>query len=220
LSLEEELSYLPSYSQELGLDLTKPEDRVRWFLASILFAKRISAEVAKRTFRQFEKEGLDTPEKMLAAGWDRLVEVLDSGGYVRYDFSTATNLLEIMRILTDTNGDLEEIHRGATGPRDLERRLEAIKGVGPVGANIFLRELRGIWEKADPKPSDVAKKAARRLGLRKVKTYESALVRTHLEYCKKHGCAECPVESYCRRKIVQSQNRRLSGKGGTCGDDG
>jgi len=30
------------------------------------------------------------PEKILEAGWDKLVEVLDRGHYVRYDFSTTT----------------------------------------------------------------------------------------------------------------------------------
>ena len=44
------LSRLMTYSQELGLDLKTEEDRFKWFLASVLFAKRISSEVAKRTF--------------------------------------------------------------------------------------------------------------------------------------------------------------------------
>ena len=58
----------------------------------MLFAKRISVEIAKRTFRIIYEEELDTPEKILNAGWDKLVEILDIGGYVRYDFSTATNI--------------------------------------------------------------------------------------------------------------------------------
>ncbi len=43
IPLRERLLSLPTYSQELGLDLHRAEDRFRWFLASILFAKRISA---------------------------------------------------------------------------------------------------------------------------------------------------------------------------------
>jgi hypothetical protein len=38
----------------------------------------------------------------------------------------------------------------------LERRLEEFRGVGPVCISIFLRELRGIWEKAKPEPSAAA----------------------------------------------------------------
>jgi len=141
LGLDEELCQLRTYSEELGLNLSKPEDRFKWFLASILFAKRISAEIAKKTYRRFEDEGLTTPESILAAGWDLLVQVLDSGGYVRYDFSTASNLLGIMKELKEKYGDIESLHGKSAGPRDLEKRLQEFKGVGPVGVNIFLREL-------------------------------------------------------------------------------
>jgi endonuclease III len=198
LNVEEELSQLSTYSEELGLDLTMPEDRFKWFLASILFAKRISAETAKRTYRRFEEEGLTTPDRILTAGWDRLVEVLDSGGYVRYDFSTATNLLEIMKDIQERYGNLENLRRESSSPNDLERRLQEFKGVGPVGVNIFLRELRGIWEKAKPKPSRMAVKVAQRIGLEKVEPYESVLVRINLEYCKKRKCEECFVRNHCK----------------------
>jgi endonuclease III len=145
LSVKQALSKLKSYSVELGLDLAKPEDRFKWFLASVLFAKRISAETAKETYRYFEQEELTSPNAILEAGWDRLVEVLDSGGYTRYDFSTATNLLAIAKTLLEKYGSLERLHAESGSPRDLESRLQEFRGVGPVGVNIFLRELRGIW---------------------------------------------------------------------------
>lgn len=197
LRAEEKLSNLKNYSRELGLDLTKSEDRFKWFLASILFAKRISAEIAKKTFRLFEAEGLTSPEKIIEAGWDRLVKILDSGGYIRYDFSTASNLLAIMEKLKNKYGDLEQLHQESSDPRDLEKRLMEFKGVGPVCVNIFLRELRGIWNKARPKPSKMAVEAARRIGLKNIEPYESSLVRLNLEYCKKKRCSECPVKENC-----------------------
>ncbi len=164
----------------------------------MLFAKRISAEIAKRTFRRFEAEGLTTPDKILDAGWDRLVEVLDSGGYVRYDFSTASNLLEVMSRLRERYGNLEELHRQAANPIDLEKRLQEFKGVGPVSSNIFLRELRDIWEKAKPKPSLMALNTGRKLGITEVELYEPSLVRLNIEYCKKHRCKDCPVQEDCQ----------------------
>jgi len=202
LNVEEELSQLYTYSEELGLDLTRPEDRFKWFLVSILFAKRISAETAKRTYHRFEEEGLTTPEKILEAGWDRLVQVLDCGGDVRYDFSTARNLLKIIEDLKEKYGDLENLHRESRSPKDLERRLQEFKGVGPVGVNIFLRELRGIWKKAKPKPSKMAIKAAQRIGLEDVESYESALVRLSLEYCKKRKCEKCPIQNRCKERTM------------------
>lgn len=200
MSLNEILSRVKSYSEELGLDLTKPEDRFKWFLASILFAKRISSDIAKRTFYILMDEDLTSPDKILEAGWDRLVEILDSGGYVRYDFSTASNLLEIMKNLKEKYGDLEALHEAAENPKDLERRLMSFRGVGPVCINIFLRELRGIWEKAKPAPSRIAIDVARRIGISDIESYESSLVRISLEYCKKRRCLECPVRRYCSLK--------------------
>ena len=168
----------------------------------MLFAKRISAEIAKRTYRRFEEEELITPERILDAGWDRLVQVLDSGGYVRYDFSTATNLLRIMEELKEKYGDLEELHRESANPEDLERRLRSFKSVGPVGVNIFLRELRGIWDKAKPQPSRIAVHVGQRLGLEELKPYESALVRLNLEYCKKSRCEKCPTRNSCKERLT------------------
>ena len=202
MSVKDSLSKLQSYSEELGLDLAKPADRFKWFLAAILFAKRISADVAKETFLYFEQEELTSPDAILEAGWDRLVEVLDSGGYTRYDFSTATNLLGIAKSLKEKYGDLERLYAESSSPTDLECRLQEFKGVGPVGVNIFLRELRGIWEKAKPSPSPIAVATAQKIGLnpKDVECFESQLVRLNLEYCKKRRSAECPLKDNCPDK--------------------
>ena len=199
--LKEKLSGLTTYSQELGLDVRQAEDRIKWFLASILFAKRISAKVAMTTFRQFENAGVTTPEAIVAAGWDRLVEILDAGGYVRYDFSTASNLLEAMDKLLKNYGSLEELHTQARDSKDLENRLQEFKGVGPVAVNIFLRELRSVWPKANPRPSPFASELAKKLGLAEsdleLPSLESALVKVYLNFCKKRKCMECPVKAEC-----------------------
>ena len=202
MSVKLALSKLQSYSDELGLDLARPEDRFKWFLASVLFAKRISAETAKETYLYFEQEELTSPDAILHAGWDRLVDVLDSGGYTRYDFSTATKLLEIAKTLKEKYGDLEKLHAESKSPLDLEKRFQEFKGVGSVGVNIFLREIRGIWEKAKPIPSPMAVLTAQRIGLdvEDVERYESQLVRLNLEYCKKHRSLECPLGHNCTDK--------------------
>jgi endonuclease III len=199
MNVKRALSKLKSYSGELGLDLSKPEDRFKWFLAAILFAKRISSQTAKETYLYFEQEELTSPDALLEAGWDRLVEVLDSGGYTRYDFSTATNLLGIAKTLKEKYGDLESLHAISNDSVDLENRLQEFRGVGPVGVNIFLRELRGIWKKADPEPSAMAVATAQRIGLElgDVRGLESQVIRLNLEYCKKRRSSECPLENDC-----------------------
>ncbi len=206
MNIRDKIAGITSYSQELGLDLKKEEDRFKWFLASVLFAKRISSQIAQKTYREFEREGIGTPESILEAGWDKLVEVLDSGGYVRYDFSTASNLLEIAASLKEKYGSLESLHDQAKDNEELEKRLLEFKGVGPTGVNIFLRELRGIWGKAKPMVSPIAKEVASKLGLKDEKIeepdIESSLVRISLEFCKGKKCSICPVREGCREANV------------------
>lgn len=155
------------YSEALGIDLEsrKEGELLRWFLASILFGKRISEKIAIKTYNEFVRNGVTTPDKILEAGWDRLVRILDDGGYVRYDFSTATRLLDIAKTLKERYGGLTELYEAAADARDLERRLQEFKGIGPVTTNIFLRELRVAWPKSDVAVSPLVKEVARKLGI-------------------------------------------------------
>jgi endonuclease III len=213
------------YSRELGIDLSEP-DRVqifRWFLAAKLMGARISTRAALSTWREFARRGVDTPERIRQAGWDGLVAILDEGGYARYDFSTATRLLAIAGdILERYRGELNVLHDRSDGPRDLEVRLMGLgKGIGPVTANIFLREMRSVWPKADPAISPLALMAARDLGLAKGKgnpldalrkawaaekargynfsDFEAALVRLGKDYCRKPRVTNCPMRGICPR---------------------
>src|SRR5512142_551939 len=84
------------YSEMLGIDLRKGEPAYfKWFLAAFLYAKPIREESASKTYRVFEAHGITSPEAIIRAGWDRLVDLLGEGGYRRYDESTATRLLAI-----------------------------------------------------------------------------------------------------------------------------
>ncbi len=156
------------FSVELGIDLSslQPNELFKWLLASLLFGARISRKIAGRTYRSFEKHDALSIESILAKGWQDLVEILDKGGYARYDFKTAAKLLEVAENLKSRyGGDLNRLHSESSGPADLENRLMALgKGIGPVTTNIFLREMRGLWEKAQPALSRPAIIAARELG--------------------------------------------------------
>lgn len=155
------------YAGELGINLSggQPGEVYKWFLAALLFGARISEAIAARTYREFERARLLAPERILAAGWDRLVQVLDRGGYVRYDFKTATKLLNINRaLLRQYQGDLNRLHAACKDEAELEQRLKGLgKGIGDVTVNIFLRELRGIWRAAAPLPSERAIRSAKAL---------------------------------------------------------
>ncbi len=216
------------YSRELGIDLTRadPAEIFRWFLAAKLFGARISTDIAMRTFCEFERRGVVTPERILATGWDGLVSILDAGRYVRYDFSTATRLLAIMEALSRSySGDLNALHEVARDSADLERLIKGLgTGIGDVTVTIFLRELRTVWPKARPALSPPALLASGHLELvipgmeplaaleslwsrypvmgRDFCDFEAALVRLGKDYCRKERHDLCPLWDFCGKGDV------------------
>jgi endonuclease III len=222
------LARLPGrFATALGIDLKAgPEARQKWFLAAILYGARISGKLAARAYQVFAARGVYTPEAIREQGWDNLVALLDAGGYARYDFKSATKLLQVMASLKEQYQDsLERLHEIAADGPDLEQRLiNLAPGIGPATANIFLRELRGVWAKATPPLSPLAQLAGEHLGLlppglsprealdaleaewrrQPVAPYdfadlEAALVRLGRDYCRKPGGPPCPLGALCGR---------------------
>jgi len=203
------LGNFPLYAEDLRIDLKVPSGRFKWFLASILFGARISEKIASNTYKTFERYDVDSAEKIIAAGWDELVRILDEGGYVRYDFSTATKLLDIAGRLKEKYGSLENLYNQSLDTKDLERRLQEFKGIGAVTTQIFLRELRGVWQ-ISPEISDKAKSVAENLDINlqefegeKLSRVETALVKLGIKYCKRKRCGDCPVRDFCNLHIIR-----------------
>ena len=134
------------FAKELNIDLAsgRETEYFKWFLACLLFGKPIQKEVAKRAYFEFVKEGFVTPEAILKAGWDKLVEVLDRGHYVRYDFSTATKLLDVSKALKENYGTISALIQQTATIDELTSRLQTFKGIGPKTAEIFLRDMAPI----------------------------------------------------------------------------
>ena len=134
--------------------------------------------------------------QIVAAGWDFLVyPVMREGGYVRYDGRKSTQVLrDCEALIADYGGNLGRLHEAARDARDLEERLLAFYGIGPVTMNIFLRELRPFWAKANPDPLPVVRTLAKRLSIdltcyrRKSLTFtrvEAGLIRRRREFTLK-----------------------------------
>ena len=134
------------YSEVLKIKLASKDDKeiFKWFLASVLFGAPITETSVIKTYRCFKKREVVTLTKILETGWNVLVEILDEGGYTRYDFKTADKLLEVIGNLnTKYGGCLNKLHDDATDSLDLEKRLKELgKGIGDVTVGIFLRELQ------------------------------------------------------------------------------
>ncbi|KAB8259366.1 hypothetical protein BDV32DRAFT_124434 [Aspergillus pseudonomiae] len=130
---------------ELGINLSSRTETeyFKWFLACLLFGKPVQQAVAKRAFLELIQEGITSPDAILDAGWDRLVEILDEGHYVRYDFSTATKLLDVSRAIKEEYGTFGEMLR-RFGTEELGVRMQEFRGVGPKTVEIFMRDMRPL----------------------------------------------------------------------------
>lgn len=218
------------YSEILGINLAhgRDEEVFKWFLASILFGAPITETSVIKTYKCFRKHDVLTPKRILDTGWDGLVKILDEGSYTRYDFKTADKLLEVMQnFMEKYNGSLSKLHEEASDTRDMENRLKSLgKGIGEVTASIFLRELRGIWRKAAPRPTSLVITAAKKLGVirdeaaenvleqledfwaenkvagKSFINFETALLRIGKDFCRKRKCASCPVKNDCLNPTV------------------
>jgi endonuclease III len=213
------------YSEILGIDLSsgKNKEIFKWFLAAVLFGAPITEKAAIKTFKCFEKYNVLTPKRILETGWDGLVKILDEGSYTRYDFKTADKLLAVMQNLMEKYcGSLTLLYSEASDGQDLEKRIKDLgKGIGVVTVSVFLRELREVWEKANPNPTSLEVLAAKKLGivkeeaaenaLKQLKDFwsknrvagksfihlETALLRLGKDFCRKEKCIICPVRDEC-----------------------
>ena len=134
---------------ELGIDLASQNESqlFRWLLACLLLGKPVQQQIARSAYETLTNAGITSLDKLLKTDWDTLVGLLDQARYVRYDFSTATKLLQIADKLKEQYGTVTQLLRQSADGRDLEARLVAFKGVGPVTANIFIEGVAPVWFK-------------------------------------------------------------------------
>lgn len=180
------------YSEVLDINMDKGDDKeiFKWFLAAVLFGAPITESSVVKTYKCFENHGVLTPQKIVETGWQRLVEILDQGSYTRYDYKTADKLLLVMsNLIKRYHGSLNKLHHEAADSLDLEKMLKELgKGIGDVTVSIFLRELRGVWSKADPKPTPLVILAAKNLGM--IKNEDPEMVLAELKKFWKRNAVE------------------------------
>jgi len=141
-----------TYAHQAGIHLKdEPAPLFQLLVLANLLSTRISADIAVDAARELNKAGFTTAQHMKDASWQQRVDALGRGHYRRYDESTATRLGEGAELLLEKyHGDLRRLHEAASSHSDLERRLEEFPGIGPTGAQIFLREVQGVWSDVGP----------------------------------------------------------------------
>lgn len=157
-----------TYAEQAGINLAdKPAPLFRLLVLSLLLSARISADVGVAAARELFAAGFGTPRTMRDATWQQRVDALGRGHYRRYDERTSTMLGQTAgHVLERWQGDLRKLHDRAAGdPGTAAELLQEFKGIGAVGADIFLREAQAVWTDLAPYTDDQVAKGARALGL-------------------------------------------------------
>ncbi|WP_330177240.1 endonuclease [Streptomyces sp. NBC_01498] len=217
-------SHGTTYAQDAGIKLRDtPQPLYQLLVLALLLSAPIRARVAVATSRALSDAGLRSAHRTADATWQQRVDALVRGGYRRYDESTATRLgdgadLLIRRWHADPRGMRAEADGDVPHLRHL---LQDLPGIGPTGADIFLREVQGVWPEVVPYFDTRALHGADRLGLAEdatalarlagdsgPATLAAALVRASLDDDIVHECL---------REAGQDHRSRSDG-GGSNGD--
>ncbi|CAI7975532.1 MULTISPECIES: hypothetical protein [Parafrankia] len=188
-----------TYAEEIDVDV--PADTAESMFGLLVFAllasARIRTPIAVGAFRALREQGWTSAAALGEASWADRARVLNRSGYARYDESTSRTFGDACAYLLDTyDGDIRRLRDAAERTPDRERvLLQKIKGIGPVGADIFLREAQAAWDELVPYADQRALAAAAELGLptdprdlsdlverEDVPRLVAALVRTRLEH--------------------------------------
>ncbi|MEV3988407.1 endonuclease [Streptomyces sp. NPDC049837] len=157
-----------TYAEQAGIHLKDtPQPLYQLLVLAHLLSARIRADTAVAAARALFGAGMRDAKHMRDATWQQRVDALGEGGYRRYDERTATQLGKAAELVLDAyGGDLRRLRDKAGG--DVERLrslLQEVPGIGPAGADIFLREAQGVWPEVAPYLDGKTLAGAKRLGL-------------------------------------------------------
>jgi hypothetical protein len=160
--------YGRTFADEAGIRLVdEPAPLFQLLMLAQLLSARIAAGIAVAAAGELYAAGWTTPAQMHGASRPRVVAALGRAGYRRYDERTATQLRDMAGLVLDRyGGDLRRLADAAD--RDVGRAarlVQEVKGIGPTGAAVFLREVQHVWPWVRPCLDERACAGARRIGL-------------------------------------------------------
>jgi endonuclease III len=160
--------YGRTYAAQAGIRLRDtPQPLYQLLVLACLLSARIRADAAVGASKELSQAGMRDPRRMAQATWQQRVDALGRGGYRRYDERTATQLGEAAELVRQRyGGDLRKLRDEADGDNEAMRHaLQGFPGLGPAGADIFLREAQAVWPQAAPYIDGKALQGARALDL-------------------------------------------------------
>jgi endonuclease III len=160
--------YGTTFTDDAGIELEdSPAPLFQLLVLAQLLSARIGAGIAVAAAIELSSAGWTTPVAMRDARRPSVIAALGRAGYRRYDERTATQLREMAELVLDRyRGDLRRLAEVAE--KDVERAaalVQEVRGIGPTGAAVFLREVQAVWPWVRPYLDDRARAGARRTGL-------------------------------------------------------
>jgi hypothetical protein len=142
-----------TFAHQAGIRLANaPSPLFRLLVLTILLSVRIGTPIAVAAAQELYQAGWRTPQALAKASWQDIVDALGRAHYKRYDESTATALRQDAKLVIERwNGDLRRLRAEADGdPERIRQLLQEFRRIGPVGAEIFCREVQGVWPELRP----------------------------------------------------------------------
>jgi hypothetical protein len=157
-----------TYSDDAGIRLAdEPAPLFQLLVLAQLLSARIAARIAVAAARELIAAGWTSPDRLRDAPRSRVIAALGRAGYRRYDEGSATQLRDMAELVLDRYGG--DLRRMATeADHDVGRAaglVQQVKGIGPTGAGVFLREVQHVWPWVRPYLDERACAGAGRVGL-------------------------------------------------------
>lgn len=156
-----------TFASEAGIRLAdQPAPLYRLLVLAVLLSSRVQARLGTRSCRELVDSGFGTPEKMRDAERQEVFDALDRAKFLSKE-QTTDALQQGADLVADRwSGDLRGMRAEADGDvgtlRDL---LTEVPRLGPVGSDIFLREVQQVWPEFRPHLDGKATDGARAVGL-------------------------------------------------------
>lgn len=156
-----------TFAREAGIRLADtPSPLFRLLVLTSLLSANLDARLGLRTAKAFGAAGMTTARKLADAGQDARWQVLSDAKYLR-KVQTARQLGALADEVQDRyRGDLRMLRDEAgDDPRALHEAVHQFTGIGPLGADIFCREVQAVWPQLRPFADDRVLDLARDRGL-------------------------------------------------------
>ena len=157
-----------TFAAEAGITLAdKPAPLYRLLVLAVLLSSRVQSKLGTAACRELADAGFGTPQHLRDADRRDVLDALGRAHYTRMDEQTTDALQDGAQIVLDRwDGDLRTMRRAADGDAEaLAGYLTDLPRLGPVGADIFTREVQLVWPEFRPHLDDKALQGADAVGL-------------------------------------------------------